>query len=167
MKTADMTAYAADSRPIDPATLAALPGIDIIRAMIAGDLPRAPIGALIGMEAGEAGDGWVVFTGTPGPQHYNPIGSVHGGYAATLLDSCMGCAIHTRPGAGTGYTTIDLHVTYVRAMTTETGLVTARGDVISAGRRVATAQGSLTDSRGRLLATATTRCLVFPPATAE
>ena len=103
-----------------------------------------------------------MFTGEPGPQHYNPLGTVHGGYAATLLDSCMGCAVHTMLKAGTGYTTIDLNVTYLRAMTAATGRVEARGEVITAGRRVATARGTLTDTRGKLIATATTSCLVFP-----
>ncbi len=147
---------------IDPEVLRSRSGIDLMRAMIAGELPPAGIGTLMGFRGGEVGEGWVVFEGTPGHQHYNPIGTVHGGYAATLLDSCMGCAVHTTLKAGTGYTTIDLNVTYLRAMTAATGPVFARGEVIASGRRVATARGTLTDSRGKLLATATTSCLVFP-----
>ncbi len=147
---------------IDPEVLRSRPGLELMQAMFAGDLPPAGIGALMDFRGGAAGEGWVVFEGTPGEQHYNPIGTVHGGYAATLLDSCMGCAIHTTLKAGTGYTTVDLNITYLRAMTTETGPVQARGEVIVSGRRIATAKGTLTDARGRLLATGTTTCLVFP-----
>ena len=147
--------------PIDPHHLASLPGLALMQAMIAGDLPRAPIGELMAMQAGACGEGWFEFSGLPGPEHYNPIGSVHGGYAATLLDSCMGCAIHTGLAAGIGYTTVDLNITYLKAMSATTGRVTARGEVLSSGRRIATARGTLVDSEGRLLATGTTTCLVF------
>lgn len=147
--------------PIAPADLASLPGLALMQGMFAGTLPRAPISALMAMRGGEAGEGWVTFIGNPGPEHYNPIGSVHGGYAATLLDSCMGCAIHTTLAAGIGFTTIDLNITYIRGMTAATGEVTARGEVISSGRRVATARGTLTDAGGRVLATGTTTCLIF------
>lgn len=148
--------------PLSPADMAGLPGIALMQGMIEGRFPRAPIAALMAMQGGSAGDGWMVFTGTPGPQHYNPIGTVHGGYAATLLDSCMGCAVHTTLSAGTGYTTIDLNITYIRAMSATTGIVTARGEVISRGRRIATARGSITDSRAKLIASGTTTCLIFP-----
>ncbi len=141
--------------------LRTLPGLELIRGMFAGEQPRAPIATLLGFDGGACGEGWVEFTGTPGEQHYNPIGTVHGGYAATLLDSCMGCAVHTTLKAGVGYTTIDFNVTYLRAMTAATGRVTARGEVVTSGRRVATARGTLTDARGKLIATATTSCLVF------
>ena len=150
--------------PISPVDLAALPGLALMQAMVEGRLPRAPIAELMGMAGGGAGEGWVEFRGVPGPQHYNPLGSVHGGYAATLLDSCMGCAVHTTLAAGIGYTTIDLNITYIRPMNADTGEVTARGEVVSSGRRVATARGTLTDARGRVLATAVTSCLVFPVA---
>jgi len=142
--------------------LRSMAGIDLIRAMFAGDLPRAPIAVLLGFEGGDVGEGWVEFNGTPGSQHYNPLGTVHGGYAATLLDTCMGCAVHTTLKVGIGFTTIDMNVTYLRPMSANTGLVTARGEVITSGRRVATARGTLTDERGKLIATATTSCLVFP-----
>ena len=91
------------------------------------------------------------------------IGTVHGGHAVTQLNSCMGCAVHTGLSAGTGYTTVDLNITYLRAMTDNTGPVTARGEVISCGRRIATARGVLTDSQGRTIATGTTTCLVLQP----
>ena len=147
---------------ISPADLATRPGLALMQAMFAGDLPRAPISVLMAMRGGEAGAGWITFIGTPGPEHYNPIGSVHGGYAATLLDSCMGCAVHTTLAVGIGYTTIDLNITYIRGMTATTGEVTARGEVISSGRRVATARGTLTDASGRVLATGITTCLIIP-----
>ncbi len=148
--------------PIDPQDRARLSGLALMQGMIAGRLPRAPLAELMAMTGGSAGEGWVEFHGNPGPQHYNPIGSVHGGYAATLLDSCMGCAVHTSLAAGIGYTTVDLNITYLRAMTAATGMVTARGEVISSGRRIATARGTLTDAQGRVIATGTTTCLVFP-----
>lgn len=147
---------------ISAADLARHSGLELMQGMFAGRFPRAPISALMAMNGGSAGEGWVEFIGTPGPQHYNPIGTVHGGFAATLLDSCMGCAVHTTLPAGFGYSTIDLNITYIRAMTGDTGAVTARGEVISAGKRVATARGTLTDSEGRIVATGVTTCLVFP-----
>jgi uncharacterized protein (TIGR00369 family) len=139
-----------------------LSGLQLMQGMFAGNFPRAPIASLMAMDGGSAGEGWVEFIGTPGTQHYNPIGTVHGGYAATLLDSCMGCAVHTTLAAGFGYSTIDLNVTYIRAMTARTGPVTARGEVISTGKRIATARGTLADAEGRVIATGVTTCLVFP-----
>lgn len=139
-----------------------LSGLQLMQGMIEGRFPRAPIAELMAMTGGDAGEGWMVFKGRPGPQHYNPIGTVHGGYAATLLDSCMGCAVHTTLAAGTGYSTIDLNITYIRAMTAATGEISARGEVISAGKRIATARGTITDSQGRIIATGTTTCLIFP-----
>lgn len=149
-------------QPIDAAALRAHSGLSLMQAMLAGELPRAPIARLMNMSGGEVGPGFVVFEGEPSGDHYNPLGTVHGGYAATLLDSCMGCAVHTTLPAGTGYTTIDLNITYLKAMTADTGKVFARGEVLSSGRLIATARGTLTDSTGRLLATGTTTCLVFP-----
>jgi uncharacterized protein (TIGR00369 family) len=111
---------------ISPAELSRHSGLELMQGMFAGRFPRAPISVLMAMEGGSAGAGWVEFIGTPGPQHYNPIGTVHGGFAATLLDSCMGCAVHTSLDAGFGYSTIDLNITYIRAMTDRTGPVTAR-----------------------------------------
>lgn len=138
-------------------------GLEQIEALVSGRAPPAGIMTLMNMRGGSAGAGWVEFIGAPGRQHYNPIGTVHGGYAATLLDSCMACAVHTMLPAGTGYTTVDLNITYLRAMTDATGDVTARGEVISSGRRIATARGTLTDSEGRTIATGTTTCLVLQP----
>ena len=148
--------------PLDPALMRTLTGLELMQRMFAGELPSAPISGLMGMHGGEAGSGFTVFKALPGGQHYNPSGSVHGGFAATVLDTCLGCAVHTTLAAGIGYTTIDLNITYLRAMTEHTGEVTARGEVITSGRRIATARGTLVDSEGRLLATGTTSCLVFP-----
>lgn len=142
--------------------LSRLTGLQIMQGMFSGSFPRAPMGELMAMQEGSAGPGWVEFIGRPGTRHYNPIGTVHGGYAATLLDSCMGCAIHTSLAAGIGYSTIDLTITYIRAMTVKTGPVTARGDMVSSGKRLATARGTLTDAEGRVIATGMTSCLVFP-----
>jgi uncharacterized protein (TIGR00369 family) len=103
----------------------------------------------------------VTFGYKPVIDHYNPIGSVHGGIAATLLDSVMGCSIHTMLKAGTGYTTVEIKINYVRAMTDGTGEVRAEGKVINLGSRIATAEGRLTDASGKLLAHGTTTCLVF------
>jgi uncharacterized protein (TIGR00369 family) len=110
--------------------------------------------------------GRAVFQGTPEFKHYNPLGTVHGGYAATLLDSCMGCCVHSTLPVGMGYTTLEFKVTLIRAITAETGTVTAEGRILNAGRRAATAEGRLTDAKGRPLAHGTTTCLVFDMATA-
>lgn len=147
--------------PLPLAAVLAMTGLDLMRGMVDGTLPGAPIAALMSMRGVEAGPGVVVFEGTPGPEHYNPLGIVHGGFAATLLDSCMGCAVHTTLAAGIGYTSIDINITYVRAITSATGPVLARGEVINAGRRVATVRGTLTDAAGKILAHGTSSCLIF------
>jgi uncharacterized protein (TIGR00369 family) len=109
----------------------------------------------------EVGLGTAVFAGTPGLHAYNPIGVIHGGYAATLLDSACGCAVHSRLSATQAYTTLDLKVAYHKALTAETGLVSAEGRVLSMGRRAAFAKAKLTDASGRLHASATSTLLVF------
>ena len=136
-------------------------GLDFFRSVIAGRLPRPPIGALLGYVLVEAEEGWVAFASTPREAHYNAIGSVHGGYTATLLDSCMGCAVHTRLKPGQGYTTLELKVNYIRGMSAKTGPVRAEGKVVHFGSQIATAEGRLIDANGRLLAHGTTTCLVF------
>src|SRR5262249_18845400 len=140
---------------------AGMSGLELLRGMIAGQFPEPPIMQLIGFDLVEVEHGRAVFEGTPAFQHYNPLGSVHGGYAATLLDSCMGCCVHTTLPKGMAYTTLEFKVSLLRAITSDTGLVRAEGRIVSSGRRVATAEGRLTDSGGRLLAHATTTCLVF------
>ena len=136
-------------------------GMEIFKAIRRGELPTPPIGHLMDFMAIDFEPGRFVFQGTPRVDHYNPLGTVHGGYAATLLDSCVGCAVHTMLPAGKGYTTLELKVNYIRAMTDRTGPVRAEGKTISVGNQTAVAEGRLTDSNGKLLAFATTTCLVF------
>ncbi|MEJ0025907.1 MAG: PaaI family thioesterase [Rhizomicrobium sp.] len=136
-------------------------GIDQIRALMTGASDYRGIAHLMGFKPIEVEEGYVVFEGHPSKDVYNPIGSVHGGYAATLLDSAMGCAVHTRLAAGQGYTTLELKVAYHRALSDASGPVRAEGKVISLGRRAAFAEGRLLDKNGKLCATATTTCLVF------
>ena len=116
-------------------------GLSLFQAMAAGRLPAPPIGKVLGFKLAEVELGRVVFTYTPVSDHYNPLGSVHGGVAATLLDSVMGCAVHTTLRAGTAFTTLEIKVNYVRAMTDKTGPVRVEGKVINVGSRVATARG--------------------------
>ena len=138
-------------------------GLELLRAMAEGDVPPAPIALLMDFRPAELEEGRVVFAGTPDERHYNPIRTVHGGYAATLLDSAMGCAVHSTLAAGVGYTTLDLQVRYVRPMTSATGEVRAEGRVLHAGRRQAVAEGRLVGAAdGKLLAHGTTTCAVFP-----
>jgi uncharacterized protein (TIGR00369 family) len=139
---------------------APLSGLDQLRAWIASGR-QPPIGETLGLKLVEADEGRVVFEGTPGLHVYNPIGTVHGGYAATLLDSACGCAVHSRLGAAQAYTTLELKVAYHKAMRADTGRVRAEGRVISLGRRAAFAEATLTDSAGRLLASATSTLLVM------
>jgi uncharacterized protein (TIGR00369 family) len=138
-----------------------LDGRAYMEAIIEGRIPRPPIAALLGFDLVEIGEGSAVFAMNPGEEHYNPLGTVHGGIAATLLDSAMGCAIHTIVPKGRGYTTVEIKVNYVRAMTRDTGRVRAEGKVIHAGRSIATAEARLVDENGRLYAHGSTTCLIF------
>ena len=155
-----MNADAADPREIAAHGLQ-LAGMEYIQAIFSGELPAPPISELMGFRGVEAEPGRAVFEMEPGPQHYNPIGSVHGGIALTLLDSAMGCAVHTTLEAGVGYTTIEVKTNFVRAITADTGLIRCEGTVIHKGSRVATAEGKLTDAAGKLLAHGTTTCLIL------
>jgi uncharacterized protein (TIGR00369 family) len=133
-----------------------------VRGLIASG-GRPPIGDTLGFGLVDAGDGWAAFEGVPGPEHYNPMGIVHGGYAATLLDSACGIAVVTKLTDDQAMTTLELKTSYLKAMTGATGKVRAEGRVISIGRRVAYTEASLTDEAGRLLATATSTLLVITP----
>ncbi len=135
-------------------------GLDQVRALMAGGI-RAPITELLDFKLIEVEEGRVVFEGTPSERVYNPIGTVHGGYAATLLDSACGVAVHTRLSPSQGYTTLELKVAYHKAMTSQTGPVRAEGKVITFGRRASFAEARITDAAGRLYATATSTLLVF------
>jgi uncharacterized protein (TIGR00369 family) len=139
-----------------------LSGLEFMQGILEGRFPPPPIATALKFELTELGHGRAVFEGVPEFAFYNPIGAVHGGYAATLLDSCMGCAVHTTLAAGQAYTTLEFKINYVRAMTDQTGRVRAEGRVIHPGNRAATAEGHIYDARGKLLAHATTTCLVFP-----
>jgi uncharacterized protein (TIGR00369 family) len=149
----------------DPKTVAALlsarDGIDALQAVARGEVPAPPIAELMGLTIESIEPGRVVFAMEPAEFLYNPIGSVHGGALATLMDSAMGCAVHTVLPAGTGYTTLDLAVKYVRPVTVDTGRVLGEGTVVHQGGRICTAEGRVTAPDGRLLAHATTTCLVL------
>ncbi len=138
-----------------------LTGLERLQAIVGGRR-SAPYGALVGFRPVEIYEGRVVFEGTPDETHYNPQGIVHGGYAASILDSCMGCAVETMLGAGITYTTIELKVNFIRAMTAATGTVRAVGTSIHTGRRMATAVGRILDGDDRLVAHASTTCMVMP-----
>ena len=137
-------------------------GLTLFKGLLEGRFPAPPISRALGMTLAEIEFGRVVFAYTPVFDHYNPLGSVHGGIAATLLDSVMGCCIHSTLKAGFGFTTLEIKVNYVRAMTDKTGPVKAEGRVINVGARIATSEGKLYDGTGKLLAHGTTTCLIFP-----
>ncbi|GAC1418533.1 MAG: PaaI family thioesterase [Burkholderiaceae bacterium] len=137
-------------------------GMEFLQQVWRGELPLAPIARLMDFVPIEGEPGRIVFQGTPGPQHYNPIGSVHGGYFCTLLDSALGCAVQSMLPKGTGYTTLELKVNLIRALTDKTGPVRAEGKIIQVGRSVGVAEARLVDVEGKLYAHATTTCLVFP-----
>ena len=138
-----------------------LSGLELLQGMRDGINPQAPIGHEMGFHAEIVEPGRVVFAGFPSKRFYNPIGTVHGGFALTLLDSCMSCAVQTHLPAGKGYTTVEIKTNFVRAMTDRTGKVFAEGKSIQVGQRIGTAEGRITDEKGNLLAFGTTTCLIF------
>ncbi|WP_028350200.1 PaaI family thioesterase [Bradyrhizobium murdochi] len=141
--------------------MASMSGLDFVRAIFEGKLPAPPIRQNVEPFDSTAEKGHVVFYSVPGFRHYNPIGSVHGGYAAILLDSAMGLAVHSALPAGSGYTTLEFKISFIRGMTKDTGPVRTEGKTLNVGRRAATAEARIADANGRLLAHATTTCLVF------
>lgn len=136
-------------------------GMEYLQAIARGELPPPPMAMLMGFRLLELDTGRAVFVVDPAEYHYNPIGVVHGGLAATLLDSAMGCAVHTLLPAGVGYTTLDIHVNFVRALTGGTGTIRAEARVLHSGSRVATAEGRVLDANGKLYAHGTTTCLIL------
>jgi uncharacterized protein (TIGR00369 family) len=136
-------------------------GLELLSALARGDLPAPPIMSTLGFDSFAVGPGWAKFTLTPDEHLYNPIGTVHGGVAATLLDSAMGCAVHSTLDKGVGYTTVDLQVSFVRPLTTRTGPVRCEGSIVHVGSRIATAEGRIVDDDGRLYAHGTTTCLIL------
>ncbi|MFJ4845718.1 MULTISPECIES: PaaI family thioesterase [unclassified Streptomyces] len=137
-------------------------GLEFLQDIVAGRLPAPPIAATLGITLEQVEFGHAVFTMEPGEEHYNPIGSVHGGVYATLLDSAAGCAVQSVLPAGTGYTSLDLSLKFLRPMNVDTGKVRAVGSVLNQGRRTALAQAELFDAQDRLLAHATSSCMLFP-----
>ncbi|HCB03562.1 MAG TPA: PaaI family thioesterase [Nocardioides sp.] len=136
-------------------------GIDYLRAIQRGELPPAPIGGLLQFDVAEVEPGRVSFTCMPDESAYNPIGVVHGGLVCTLLDSVTACAVHSTLPLGKGYTSIEIKVSYLRAVTAQSGLLTATGTLVKGGSRVAFSEGVVTDGSGTPVATATSTCLVF------
>ncbi|HWV42810.1 PaaI family thioesterase [Pseudorhodoplanes sp.] len=137
-------------------------GLTFLRGLLEGRFPAPPIAQTLGFTLNEVEYGRALFSGTPQLRHYNPIGSVHGGFAMTLLDSALGCAVHTTLGKGETYTTLEIKVNLVRPLTERTGEVRAEGRIIHRGRTVGTAEGEIKDSAGKLYAHATTTCMIFP-----
>jgi uncharacterized protein (TIGR00369 family) len=136
-------------------------GLEFVQGLADGTLPLNTIARTLGYDVSEAVDGRVVVTAEPSGIHLNPAGTVHGGFTATLLDSCMGLALQTTLEKGLGQTTLEFKISLLRAITADTGLIKAEGTVMSRGRRVGTAEGRVTDSSGRLLAHGSTTCLIF------
>ena len=147
---------------IGATAMTTMSGIDYMRALQAGDFPPPPILAVMNLDLVEVGEGTVTFTAQPDESHYNPIGAVHGGFACTVLDSVTGCAVQTTLPHGFGYTSLEIKVNYLAGITATTGPLTAVGTVIKPGKRVAFAEGVLTDSSGKVVATASSTLLVFP-----
>jgi len=144
-----------------PDQVAGLTGLQMMQAMLRGELPYPPIARTLDFRLVEVGEGLAVFQGTPGVEHLNPMGTVHGGWFATLLDSALGCAVHTMMPAGRAYTTAELGVNLVRAITPKVPRVRAEGTVVHCGRQLATATARLVGADGTLYAHASTTCLVF------
>jgi uncharacterized protein (TIGR00369 family) len=137
-------------------------GLEFVQGLTAGTLPLNTIAQTLGYDVVEAENGRVVVALVPTGAHLNPAGTMHGGLTATLLDSCMGLAIQSTLEKGIGQTTLEFKISLLRPITPETGAITAEGKVLNCGRRIGTADGRVTDARGRLLAHGTTTCLIFP-----
>lgn len=139
-----------------------LSGLETLEAMLAGDLPAPPIAETLGFLLVEVGKGRAVFEGVPGPHLLNPLGSVHGGYALTLIDSACGCAVHTELGPGVGYTTVETKVNFTRPIDPDGGPIRCEGVVLSRGRQIATSEAYLRSAGGKLLAHGTSTLIIFP-----
>lgn len=137
-------------------------GIEFLKAMVAGTVPQAPMCETLGFHLVEVEPGRAVFEGVPGFRHYNPFGVVHGGFAATVLDSALGCAVVSTLPKGETFTTLELKVNLVRAVTKDTGPVRAEARILHRGRTIATGEADLKDTAGKLYAHATTTCMIFP-----
>jgi uncharacterized protein (TIGR00369 family) len=142
-------------------TAKTMPGLQLLTGIMEGSLPAPPIQLALDFRLVQVGRGYAAFAGNPKFEYYNPLGSIHGGYTATLLDSCMACAVHSTLEAGCSYATLEIKINYVRAITSGTGEIRAEGKVINSGKRIATAEGRLFDSAGKLYAHGTTTCLIL------
>ena len=147
---------------VSPDVLKSYDGLGFLRAIIDGTLPNPPISETLGFHLIEVENGRAVFEGLPEYRYYNPIGTVHAGFAATLLDSALGCAIFSTLAKGDAWTTLELKLNLVRPLTKDTGPVRAEGRIIHRGRTVATSEGDLKDRAGKLYAHASTTCMIFP-----
>jgi uncharacterized protein (TIGR00369 family) len=147
---------------ISAETLLSYDGLSFLKALLDGKLPPPPITETMGFRLSHVEAGRIAFEGEPQLRHYNPIGTVHGGFAMTLLDSALGCAVHSTLGKGESYTTLELKVNLVRPLTKDTGLVTAEGRILHRGRSIATSDGEIRDRGGKIYAHATTTCMIFP-----
>jgi uncharacterized protein (TIGR00369 family) len=143
--------------------IAGLSGLEMLQSVIDGRLPSPPIGATMGFRLVEVAPGRAVFEGAPGPDLLNPLGSVHGGFGLTLIDSAAGCAVHTELPPGTGYTTVETKVNFTRPIAPDGGTVTCEGRVLSRGRQIATAEARLLSAEGKLLAHGTSTLIILPP----
>lgn len=153
-----------NSAPLQSVTSANndIDGLEFINRIKDGRIPPPGMAVLLGFDILETERGRIVFGATPTAAHYNPAGAVHGGFAATILDTCMTCAVQSTLKAGLACTTIDLNIHYTRGANDRTGLLRAEGKVVHVGRQIATAEGRVTDAQGRVIAHATTSCLIFP-----
>jgi uncharacterized protein (TIGR00369 family) len=140
-------------------------GLSFLQQMIAGQVPQPPMTETLGFRLTDVAHGRAAFEGVPEFRHYNPIGSVHGGLAMTMLDSALGCAIFSTTKPGETWTTLEIKVNFVRPITKDTGIIRAEGRVIHRGRTIATSEGDVRDRAGTLYAHATTTCAIFPPKT--
>lgn len=146
---------------VPPETSKTMPGLQLLTGILEGTLPAPPIQLALDFRIVQVERGYTAFAGNPKFEYYNPLGTVHGGYAAALLDSCMACAVHSTLEAGYSYATVEIKINYVRAITFSTGVVRAEGKVINSGKRIATAEGRLFDEAGKLYAHGTTTCLIL------
>jgi uncharacterized protein (TIGR00369 family) len=161
-KEKPMTAEQADRYGVVPIEIAkSMSGLQLLTGIMEGALPEPPIQQTLDFRLVQVERGYTAFAGSPRFNYYNPIGSVHGGYAASLLDSCMACAVHSTLEAGFSYATLEVKINYVRAITSDAGEVRAEGRIINSGKRIATAEGRLVDTAGKLYAHGTTTCLIL------
>jgi uncharacterized protein (TIGR00369 family) len=154
------TYHTFDALPL--AKIKDMDGLSVLRAMIDGELPAPPIARTLGFSLVEAQDGRAVFKGMPAADYLNPLGTVHGGWAATLLDSALGCAVHTTMKPGEAYTTVEFKVNLVRPIMPDTGEVVCEGKLVHRGSRIATSEATLTSADGKLLAHGSETCIIFP-----